>query len=816
MPCARAGRGRVDPGLCRAACPVYGIVLVLLVLLAPVAVRAEPVVRVVGSAVSVPLVPRAVVFDPDGSLPPEEARRRLSSSGVTVEDSTVSHGYVPDTLWARIVVEVAPEAAGRWYLSLELPNFDRLQVFTLPDPDGDPVPFVELGDRVPEPTDILTRFHIAPIDLPPGRTVLLVRGRTGSTMTLDLKLRKLDALLIEERAFFALQSFYLGIAAIFALSALGLFAYTRHAIYLVYVVNLMAHTMLWLLINGTGPGYLWPTLARSVHLDPHPFIWLTVYGTGAFAADFLSTTRVPAVVCTALKVMAAAGLVLGVAGFFVPEDDIYWSHALVSTIALPILAALLGLTGIGLYRGEPAARPLMLTWLGLVAAVVFALLRDIGAIPNNTFTLSGAQLGSIFEMLVFACMLVERLGRLQREKEQIQREALASAREHEMVLERRVADRTAELDAANVRLRAIVSSAPFPLLLVREADGGVLYANQRACDLLGAPSDVIVGRPGRDWLVDPAARDTLLAVLDERGVVEDLEAELRRSDGTAFWALMSVVRIVYDGEPVRVVALNDITRRKDLEHDLRQTAELEAAAAERERSARRLQQQFVAMVSHEFRTPLAIIDGAAQNIEVSDTRSVGRLQKIRAAVRRLLSMIDACLVDERVDGGAIVLRRESVVLGGLLREAGDVIRAAAAGHTIMVELPEAPVVARADRRLTEIAVNNLLENAVKYSPPGTTVTVRLAPGPNGGAEVSVSDEGPGIPEPERARIFDKYYRAENTSGTAGAGLGLHLVRAIMGAHGGTVECASTGPAGSRFVLRFPGDDEAAAMAEVAE
>ncbi len=797
---------------------IGGILLALLVAFAPVLARAEPVVRVAGTETAVPLVPRSIVLDPASSLSLDEALRRLTSPGAAVADRVASHGYIPDTLWARVVVEVAPEAVGRWYLSLELPNFDRLQIFTMPDPSSDPVPFVELGDRVPEPTDILSRFHIAPIDLPPGRTVLLLRGRTGSTMTLDLKLRKLDALLIEERSFFALQSFYLGIAAIFALSALGLFAYTRQSIYLVYVANLISHTILWLIINGTGPGFLWPTLARTVHIDPHPFVWLTVWGTAAFAADFLSTTRVPVLVCRVLKAIAAVSLAMAFVGFFIPQDDIYWAHELVSNIALPVLAAFLVLTGVGMYRGEPAARPLMLTWLGLVGAVVFALLRDLGVIPNNAFTLGGAQLGSIFEMMVFAYMLMERLGRLQREKEQIQREALASAREHERVLERRVADRTAELDAANVRLRSIVSSAPFPLVLVRESDGDVLFVNQRACDLLGASRDVIVGRPGREWLVDPSVRDRLVAVLDERGVVEDLEVELRRSDGAAFWALMSVVRIVYDGEPVRVVALNDITRRKELESDLRETAAIETAAAERERSARRLQQQFVAMVSHEFRTPLAIIDGAAQNIEAQDARGSGRLRKIRVAVRRLLRMIDTCLIDERVDGGTIILQRENVELGGLLHEAVDVIRAVAAEHSIAVEMPDDTVTVSADPRLTEIAVNNLLENAVKYSPPGTTVTVRLERQPGGGAEVSVSDQGPGIPASERERIFEKYYRAENTSGTAGAGLGLHLVRAIMAAHGGSVECASSGPGGSRFVLRFPdvGGAAAAVTAEVAE
>ena len=680
-----AGRMRLlaATGGLRLVLQFCGVLSVLYFALVTGAVQAEPVVGVTGDDVKVALVPRTALIDPDGSLAPAEAAVRLAAADAKVETRVFSRGYIPDTLWSRIVLDVVPEAAGRWYLSLELPNFDRLQVFTVTAPGSDPVPFVVLGDRVPEPTDIRTRFHIAPIDLPPGRTVLLLRGQTGSTMTLDVKLRKLDALLVEEQDFFALQAFYLGIAAIFGLSALGLFAYARQSIYLIYVVGLTAHTLLWLLINGTGPGHLWPTLARTMHVDPHPFIGLTVYATGAFAANFLSTTRVPASVCIALRGMAALGLLLALVGALVPEGYVYWSHALVSTIILPVLAVLFGLTGIGLYRGEPAARPLMLTWLGLVGAVVFALLRDLGFVPSNTFTLTGAQLGSVFEMVIFAYMLVARLGQLQREKEQIQREALVAAREQETILARRVADRTAAL----------------------------------------------------------------------------------------------------------------------------------RAAVERERDARRLQQQFVAMVSHEFRTPLAIIDGAAQNVAVKEAGSRGRVEKIRAAVRRLLRMIDTCLLDERIEGGTIQLRPERFDLRDLLDDAVEVFRAAAPDRAFDVRVPAVPVPVHADPRLTEIAVGNLLENAVKYSPQGSTVVVDVAPRVDG-VEVAVTDEGPGVAAEDRERVFEKYHRAGNTTGTAGAGLGLHLVRSITDAHGGSVRCDAGAAGGGRFVIWLPYDvTESREMAE---
>ncbi len=607
----------------------------------------------------------------------EQAAGRLSASDAAIDTKPYSRGYIPDTLWSRIVVDVAPAAAGTWYLSLELPNFDRLEVFTIPEGGGEPVPFVALGDQVREPTDLRTRFHLAPIDLSAGQTVLLVRGQTGSTMTLDLKLRKLDQLLAEQQGFVVLQGFYIGIAFTLGVSAFGLFLFLRQRIYLIYVLNLSAYCLAWLIANGTGPGVIWPDLARSFHVDQHFLFAFTLYGTAEFARHFLTSDKVPAFVGTSLRILGGIGLVLTVMGPLLPPSSTYWYNALVSNIILPSAGVLMITTGFALFRGERTARLLMLTWIGLLAATAIAGARDVGLVPNSALTLTGPQLGSVFEMVVFAYMLVSRLGRLQREKEQVQREALLAERTHRAELEQRVADRTVELDAA----------------------------------------------------------------------------------------------------------------------------------VQRERAARRLQQQFVAMISHEFRTPLAIIDGAAQNVRAADSKGSGRLEKIRSAVRRLIRMVEACLIDDRVDGGTINLERDRFDLRGVVREAVDVIAAAAPEHTIAVDLGEEPALVTADPRLTEIAINNLLENAVKYSPVGTTVRVVLDASP-AGLVLSVLDEGSGVPTGERDRIFERYHRAANTAGTAGAGLGLHLVRSIMDAHGGTITYSDAEPQGACFSLGFPSAEAA--------
>lgn len=637
----------------------------------------RPVVRVAAAQTAVPLVPRVALVDPAGELSAAEALGGLSGPDAVVENAVYSRGYIADTLWARIALDVEPAAAGTWYLSLELPNFDRLDIFTVP-PAGDPVPFVTLGDRAPVPKPIQTRFHIAPIDLPAGQTVLLVRGWTGSTMTVDLKLRKLDALLAEEQSFFALQTFYLGIAATLGLSALGLFAYTRQVIHLIYVVNLVAHLGIWLIINGTGPGYLWPGLAGRLHIDPHVMIALSIFGTLAFSAIFLSTARVPRLVRFTLWIGAGVGVVLFAICLGVPVELTPWSSALVSQFLLPLAGLLLVPTAVALFYGEPAARPLMLTWFGFIAVIAVGTLRSQGYLPSNTLTLTGPQLGSVFEMLVFAYMLVARLGRVQREKDQVQREALAAARAHEAQLEQRVADRTAELDAAVVR----------------------------------------------------------------------------------------------------------------------------------ERDARRLQQQFVSMVSHEFRTPLAIVDAAAQNFATGDAGDHGRLDKIRGAVRRLRGMIETCLVDERVQGGKIQLQPEDVELRDMVEDAVGMLRAAAADRRFVLDLPGEPVVVTVDQRLVGVAISNVLENAVKYSPVGSTIEVSVAEGAED-VEIAVTDQGPGVAEGDRDRIFERHYRAGNAAATSGVGLGLFLVRSILEAHGGTVRCTAGPAGGSRFVIRLPAADELA-------
>jgi K+-sensing histidine kinase KdpD len=165
-------------------------------------------------------------------------------------------------------------------------------------------------------------------------------------------------------------------------------------------------------------------------------------------------------------------------------------------------------------------------------------------------------------------------------------------------------------------------------------------------------------------------------------------------------------------------------------------------------------------------------------------------------------MIDACLIDERVEGGRIQLQVEKSEICELVESTADLLRPAAGNRKFGMILPDDPVMAAVDSRLMEMALSNVLDNAVKYSPDGSTITLSVEEVRNG-VEIVIADQGPVIAEAERSRIFEKYYRSDATSQVKGSGLGLHLVRSILEAHDGTATCEPTPEAGNRFILRFP-------------
>ncbi|CBS85566.1 sensor histidine kinase [Azospirillum lipoferum] len=218
------------------------------------------------------------------------------------------------------------------------------------------------------------------------------------------------------------------------------------------------------------------------------------------------------------------------------------------------------------------------------------------------------------------------------------------------------------------------------------------------------------------------------------------------------------------------------------------------------------QRTFVAMLSHEFRTPLASIDSAAQMIELSGAvtapAALTRLERIRNTTRKMVELVELFLSSDALDQGALALKPEAVALGQLMEEALGGLRGTEAEDrlAVTVEMPDRPLLV--DAPFLGVAIGNLVQNALRYSPP--EAPVRVTAGQDAGEIViRVADRGPGMSPDEVERIGSIYFRASSSRGTKGTGLGLYMAKKIVAAHGGTLTVDSTHEDGSVFTIRLP-------------
>ncbi|MGA8909000.1 MAG: ATP-binding protein, partial [Acidobacteriaceae bacterium] len=225
-------------------------------------------------------------------------------------------------------------------------------------------------------------------------------------------------------------------------------------------------------------------------------------------------------------------------------------------------------------------------------------------------------------------------------------------------------------------------------------------------------------------------------------------------------------------------------------------------------------QHFTSDVSHELRTPLAAIRSVGE-VGLQEDHSAEKYRDIIGSmleeVARLTAMIDTLLTIAHADSGEVELHRTVFALNDLVQESVAVVGVLAEDRkqTIVVS-GESQLSVHADRSFLRMAVINLLDNAVKYSPAGSTIHLRLSDSDNPSdqshfAELAIEDEGPGIPEDKAARVFDRFYRVDEgrTRDAGGAGLGLAIAKWAVEAHGGTIGLKPRIPNGSVFYMRLP-------------
>lgn len=218
----------------------------------------------------------------------------------------------------------------------------------------------------------------------------------------------------------------------------------------------------------------------------------------------------------------------------------------------------------------------------------------------------------------------------------------------------------------------------------------------------------------------------------------------------------------------------------------------------------RLRNSVLASVSHDLRTPLTSLTGLASLLverELPPERQREIASSIRDESERLGRLVTNLLEMARLEAGVrLSLEWQPVdeVIGAALRLSASVL----ARHAVVTDVPADLPILQFDAVLIERVLVNLLENAAKYAPPGSTVTVS-ARAQGAWLAVTVADDGPGLPAGTASRVFDKFARGEAESATPGVGLGLAICRAIVSAHGGRIEALNRAPHGAAFVFTLP-------------
>jgi signal transduction histidine kinase len=285
------------------------------------------------------------------------------------------------------------------------------------------------------------------------------------------------------------------------------------------------------------------------------------------------------------------------------------------------------------------------------------------------------------------------------------------------------------------------------------------------------------------------------------GSIRQRECRWRNRYGHQFTILLSAETIKLNDTPHMISMAIDITQRKRAEEELLKTLE-------REKELSQLKSNFVSMVSHEFRTPLGIIQSSAELLrDFSGKMQPGerdeQLQSVIRNTRRMAGMMEEVLVLSRLDAGKLDFEPAPLDLNTFYgRVVDEVLSATNRQCSIALSLHSIPVEAKADERLLGHIFTNLLSNAVKYSEPGATVHFTIQ---REGPEVVcvVRDQGIGISHEDQQQLFKAFHRGGNVGTRPGTGLGLLLVKRCTELHGGNVQLNSRIGAGTTVTVRLP-------------
>ena len=464
-----------------------------------------------------------------------------------------------------------------------------------------------------------------------------------------------------------------------------------------------------------------------------------------------------------------------------------------------VMIYLLGVTVAGLKLGRG---PSALTAVLNVAAFDFFFVP-----PRFSFAVSDVQYLVTFSAMVTIALVIATLTASVRQQTRVagareRRTALLYAMSRELSVTRGITN----MARVAVRHVAEVFQCQATVLLP-DADGKLHYPAEAPLEASFRGADLAVAQ----WVADNGRRaglgtDTLPAA---RGLYVPLGDE-RRTAGVLAVLPDNARRVLL---PEQSHLLETFASQVALAIERAHLAEVavqSSLAAERET----LRNTLLSSISHDLRTPLAVMAGAGSALAqhgatLDEATRIQLARSIETTAHEMSELVSNVLDLVRLESGQVTLRRDWQTLDDLVGSALARYQERLAAHHVETRLPPDLPPVWVDATLVVQLLSNLFDNIAKYTPPGTRVSVSAVPAGEF-VQVSVEDDGPGLPAGDPARLFDKFQRGSEEGTVVGVGLGLAIVQAIVRAHGGEIEAQRREGGGARFVFTLPATEEAPA------